>query len=218
MASHAGSADLVLVGGPVMTMDPSHPTAEAVAVGDGRLVAVGSAREAIELAGRRTRRIDLRGRTLLPGFVDAHCHPAHASVHLRQCSLDEVPPSASAYVAAIRAYANANPRLDWVLGSGWAMAAFPGGTPSRHDLDLAVPDRPGWFANRDGHGGWANSRALAIAGITRDSTDPPDGRIERDADGEPSGTLHEGAMDLVERLLPEPSVDDLADGLGLAQA
>ena len=218
MASQPGPVDLVLVGGPVMTMDPAQPAAQAVAVSHGRLVALGDTRSVLELEGPRTRRIDLSGRTLLPGFIDAHCHPAHAAVHLGQCLLDEVQPSPPAYVEAIGAYADANPRLDWILGSGWAMAAFPGGTPSRIDLDLAVPDRPAFLSNRDGHGAWANSRALALAGITRDSPDPPDGRIERGADGQPSGTLHEGAMDLVERLLPEPSVDDLAEGLASAQA
>jgi predicted amidohydrolase YtcJ len=98
------------------------------------------------------------------------------------------------------------------------MAAFPGGTPSRVDLDRAVADRPALFINRDGHGAWANSLALERAGLNRDSRDPVDGRIERDADGEPSGTLHEGAVELVRRLVPEPTVDEIAAGLGLAQA
>ena len=98
------------------------------------------------------------------------------------------------------------------------MEAFPGGTPTRQALDRVVPDRPAFFVNRDGHGAWVNSRALELAGIGHDTPDPADGRIERDAAGEPSGTLHEGAMELVRMLLPETTTQELADGIELAQA
>jgi predicted amidohydrolase YtcJ len=212
------AADLVLVGGSVLTMDPANPTATAVAVEGGRIVAVGDDRSIDALTGPRTRRIDLQGRTLLPGFTDAHVHPVLAGVALLRCGLHDLPESRDAYVAFIRNYAAENPELDWIIGSGWAMAAFPGGTPTREDLDTAVPDRPAFFENRDGHGAWVNSRALELAAITRDTADPADGRIERTPDGEAQGTLHEGAMGLVERLLPEPSIDELVEGLGLAQA
>jgi len=212
------AAELVLVGGPVITMNPGSPSAHAVAVAGGRIVAVGDDREVSDFVGPRTRRIDLRGRTLLPGFIDAHCHPVMAGVDLLRCPLHDVTPTVEAYVATIRGYAEAHPDLDWVVGNGWYMAAFPGGTPSREDLDRAVPDRPAYFVNRDGHGAWANSRALDLAAITVRTGDPPDGRIERRPDGEPQGTLHEGAANLVERLLPDPSVDEIAEGLGLAQA
>src|SRR6266581_4075690 len=97
------------------------------------------------------------------------------------------------------------------------MAAFPGGTPARQDLDALVPDRPVLLINRDHHGAWVNSRALELAGITRDTADPADGRIERDADGEPSGTLHEGAMSLVASIAPAATQDDLHRGLMQAQ-
>jgi predicted amidohydrolase YtcJ len=218
MANHAGPADVVLVGGPVMTMDPARPSAQAVAVRDGRLVAGGDSRDVLELEGARTRRIDLRGRTLLPGFIDAHCHPVHAGIHLSRCPLHDLPNSREAYFTAIREYADAHPELDWIVGSGWYMSVFPGGTPSRHELDAVVPDRPAIFINRDGHGAWVNTRALEIAGITSTTPDPADGRIERDADGTPSGTLHEGAMALVGRNMPAPSIDEIADGIGIAQA
>ena len=94
------------------------------------------------------------------------------------------------------------PSCAWILGGGWAMPAFPGGTPTAADLDAVVPDRPVFLPNRDHHGAWVNSRALEIAGIDASTPDPPDGRIERDADGRPSGTLHEGATALVSRHLP----------------
>lgn len=218
MTSGAGPADLVLVGGSVTTLDVARPVASAVAIRAGRIAAVGDERDVGDLGDRRTRRIDLHGRTLLPGFIDAHCHPVMAGVDLLRCPLHELPASIDSYVGAIGTYAAAHRDLDWVLGNGWYMAAFPGGTPSRHDLDRAVADRPALFINRDGHGAWVNTRALERAGITAETPDPPDGRIERDAGGGPSGTLHEGAVELVRRLVPQPTVDEIAAGLELAQA
>src|SRR5262245_41223505 len=205
-------ADLVLVGGSVLTMDPATPRASAIAVTDGRITAIGDDRSIDGLRGPRTRRIDLRGRTLLPGFIDAHVHPQSAGIELLRCDLHDLPESRAAFVDAIREYAAAHPDLEWVTGSGWAMAAFAGGSPSREDLDAAVPDRPALFHNRDGHDAWVNSRALELAGVDATTADPVDGRIERTADGQPQGTLHEGAMRLVERLVPEPGIDERVTG------
>jgi predicted amidohydrolase YtcJ len=218
VASRTTPADLVLVGGSVLTMDLARPTATAVAVGGGRILAVGDDRTVLEHAGARARRIELAGRTLLPGFTDAHCHPVLAGIELRQCSLHDLPESRDAYLDAIRSYAAARAELDWVVGSGWGMAAFPGGTPSRADLDAAVPDRPAVFDNRDGHGAWVNSLALERAHITAATIDPPDGRIEREPNREPQGTLHEGASELVHRFVPKPTIDDVVEGLEVAQA
>ena len=212
------AADLVMVGGSVLTMDPAAPRATAVAVHGGRIVAVGDDRSIDEQRGPRTRRIDLAARTLLPGFVDAHVHPLSAGIHLMQCDLHDLPETREAFVSAIHDYAAAHPELHWITGSGWAMAAFIGGTPTREDLDAAVPDRPAIFHNRDGHGAWVNSRALELAGIDSRTPDPADGRIERTADGEPQGTLHEGAMHLVERLVPPPTDEAVLEGLARAQA
>jgi hypothetical protein len=211
-------ADLVLVGGSVMTMNPANPSATGVAVSAGRIAAVGDDREIATRIGPRTRRIDLRGRTLLPGFVDAHVHPILAGIELLRCGLHDLPESSDAYLAFIRNYAQERPDLEWIVGSGWGMAAFRGGTPSRADLDAVIPDRPAFFENRDGHGAWVNSRALELARIDRATPDPADGRIERTADGEPQGTLHEGAMDLVARLVPVDTPDEVVEGLALAQA
>ena len=210
-------ADLVLVGGSVMTMNTRAPTAQAVAVAGGRIVAVGDDRTIEELAGPRTRRIDLGGRTLLPGFVDAHVHPVSAGIELLRCGLHDLPESRDAYLDFIRTYAAERPDHEWIVGSGWGMAAFEGGTPTRESLDAVVPDRPAFLQNRDGHGAWVNSRALELAGVDARTVDPPDGRIERTADGRPQGTLHEGAMRLVGRLLPEETEEDVVRGLALAQ-
>ncbi|HSO30446.1 MAG TPA: amidohydrolase family protein, partial [Candidatus Sulfomarinibacteraceae bacterium] len=167
MPRQAGTADLVLVGGSVVTMDAARSTATAIAVRDGKIVAVGTDRQAADLVGRHTRRVNLAGRTLLPGFQDAHCHPSMAGLNLTRCPLHELPRTPDAYLAAIAAYASANADRSWVLGDGWYMSAFPGATPTREELDRVVPDRPAFFVNRDGHGAWVNTRALAAAGITR---------------------------------------------------
>jgi predicted amidohydrolase YtcJ len=218
MADPDAGADLVLVGGSVLTMDAARRTAAAVAVRHGRIAAIGSTAVVDRQRGPRTRRIDLAGRTLLPSFQDAHVHPAMAGINLTLCPLHDLEPSAAAYLEAIRAYALANRERSWVIGDGWHMSAFPGGTPTRQALDAVVPDRPAFFVNRDGHGAWVNSRALALAGIDRDSSDPASGRIEREANGDPSGTLQEGAMEIVRRILPPTRTEDLAHGLELAQA
>src|SRR5215213_7926138 len=116
------------------------------------------------------------------------------------------------------AYADAHPDRPWILGGGWAMSAFPGGTPTAADLDAVVPDRPVFLPNRDHHGAWVNSRALELAGITTLTPDPPHGRFERDADGRPTGTLHEGAMHAVSRHAPATDPEEYYAALLAGQA
>ncbi|MEV6835632.1 amidohydrolase [Streptomyces sp. NPDC051133] len=205
--------DLLFTGGPVLT--PEGRTATAVAVTGDRVTAVGGD-ELHDLAGPRTEVVDLAGRLLLPGFQDAHVHPVPAGLELAQCDLSGLA-TAEETVAAVRAYAQAHPEREWILGGGWSMEAFAGGTPTRELLDAVVPDRPVYLPNRDHHGAWVNSRALRLAGIDRDTPDPADGRIERDASGEPSGTLQEGAMQLVGRLTPPATPADRLAALLHAQ-
>jgi hypothetical protein len=209
--------DLVITGGSVRTLDADETVAAALAITGGRISAVGTADDIDRLRGPRTRVLELRGETVLPGFQDAHCHPPIGGRYLLLCGLHDLPWDRGAYLARIREYAAANPDEPWVVGGGWAMPAFPGGTPSRHDLDAVVPDRPAFFENRDAHGGWANTRALELAGFTKDSVDPPDGRIEREPDGQPQGTLHEGAAKIVERAIPPFTQARWEDALLAAQ-
>ncbi len=206
-------ADLLFTGGPVLT--PEGRTARAVAVTGDRITAVGRD-EVKELAGPRTEVVDLAGRLLLPGFQDAHVHPLPAGLELTQCDLTGTR-TAEETVAAVRAYADAHPEREWITGGGWSMEAFEGGTPTKELLDAVVPDRPVYLPNRDHHGAWVNGRALALAGVTRDTPDPADGRIDRDANGEPSGTLQEGAMQLVGRLTPRATPADRLAALLHAQ-
>lgn len=209
-------ADLVFTGGPVFTANAVRSRASAVAVAGGRIVAVGSDDDVRELIGTGTEVVDLRGRMLLPGFQDAHVHPVWGGLDLMRCDLSELITEPE-YLERIGAYAARNPDEPWVLGGGWSMSAFPGGTPTAAALDTVVSDRPAFLPNRDGHGAWVNSAALRLAGIDRHTPDPADGRIERDAGGEPTGTLHEGAMALVNRLFPETTLEQLTEALLLGQ-
>ncbi|MGR6968539.1 amidohydrolase [Streptomyces cynarae] len=206
-------ADLLFTGGPVLT--PDGPVTTPVAVVGERIAAVGDP-AARELAGPRTEVVDLAGRLLLPGFQDAHIHPVPAGLEMAQCDLTGTK-TAEETVAAVRAYAEAHPDREWITGGGWSMEAFAGGAPTRELLDAVVPDRPVYLPNRDHHGAWVNSRALERAGVTRDTPDPADGRIERDASGEPTGMLQEGAMRYVGRLTPAATAADRLAALLHAQ-
>lgn len=154
---------------------------------------------------------DLDGRCLLPGFQDSHVHPPMGGLALIRCDLHEVDPEA--YVDTIASYARSNTDAPWILGGGWPMNAFDGGIAHRSILDAIVPDRPVFLLSSEGHAAWVNSRALEIAGVDSSTPDPTHGRIERDADGTPNGTLQEGAIDLVERFAPEDTADEALRGI-----
>ena len=210
-------ADLAFIGASVETMVDGAPPADAVAVHDGRIVRVGSADEVRELIGARTRTVELRGETLLPGFQDAHVHPIDGGLLSALCDLHDVDEAAATYLVAIAAYARSNPDRPWVSGGGWSLTAFPRGEPERGPLDAIVPDRPALLWSDDGHVAWVNSRALEIGGIDGSTPDPPGGRIVRDEAGVATGTLHDYAIDLVARHGPSPTHAELLDGLRAAQ-
>ena len=215
--SRSPFADLVFTGGPCYTVDAARSWADAVAVAGGRITAVGRHADVKDLIGPDTEVVDLAGRLLLPGFQDAHVHPVLGGTTLRLCDLHELHTAAD-YVAAVADYARRTPQAAWIRGGGWRLEAFPGGMPTKEMLDAVVPDRPVALPNRDAHGMWVNSRALEVCGITRDTPDPFDGRIERGADGEPNGCLQEGAMALVNAHLPVPTAAEMADGLLAGQS
>ncbi|MFD9614447.1 amidohydrolase [Streptomyces sp. NPDC059083] len=209
------TADLVFTRGPVFTADPARTRASSLAVVGERIVAVGHD-EVRDLVGPGTEVVDLTGKLLLPGFQDAHVHAVSGGKELAECDLTGTVGVAD-YLERIRRYADTNPEHAWITGGGWSMESFEGGLPTRQLLDSVVPDRPVLLSNRDHHGAWANSRALALAGLTADSPDPADGRIEREADGSPSGMLQEGAIGLVARLVPPATAADRLAGLLRAQ-
>jgi len=205
--------ELVLTGGTVF--GAAH--ADSVAVRKGRIAAIGTAQDARAWTGPGTRVLELEGRTVLPGFQDAHLHPPSGGLAAAQCYLFDAE-TREQCLDAVAGYAAEHPELEWIAGGGWSIDSFAGGTPSRGDLDAVVPDRPVFLDNRDGHGGWVNSRALELAGVTAATPDPPDGRIEREPSGEPQGTLHEGAMELVARLLPPTTQTEWEEAVLRAQA
>ena len=199
-------ADLVLRGGRIFTADAARTWAQALAVRGGRIVRVGGDRDVQPLIGAGTRVIGLRGRTVTPGFGDAHVHPPMAGMARIGCELHDIR-GKHEYLRIIREYAAGHPDEPWIDGGGWTLADFPGGIPRREDLDAIVPDRPVFLPNRDGHDAWVNSKALEIAGITAATPDPTSGIIDRDEDGTPNGCLHEGAMELVLSLIPPPTTE-----------
>ena len=193
------------------------PEGTCVRVSDGTITAVGPAQEVAGPGGLTgVNVVDLDGGTLLPGFTDAHVHPVYAGSQMRRCNLREGQ-TAQDYLDIIAAYAAAHPDAGWITGGGWSMDAFPRGLPRREPLDTVTGNRPAFLPNRDGHGAWVNTAALRLAGIDATTADPADGRIERDADGEPNGALQEGAADLVSRLLPDTSDADWDAALATAQ-
>ncbi|WP_407840943.1 amidohydrolase [Streptomyces sp. DSM 116496] len=209
-------ADIVFVGGRVFTGTSPTPIDAAVAVGGGRIIAVADAATVRSLADGDTEVVDLAGGLLVPGFQDAHVHPAVAGVQMLGCDLSEER-TIDGYLAVVAEFAAAHPDAVWIRGGGWSMDVFPGGTPTRAMLDAVVPDRPVLLTNRDGHGAWVNTRALETAGVDRTTPDPADGRIEREEDGSPAGTLQEGAVELVARHVPIASPDEALAGLLAAQ-
>ncbi len=210
MSDPTAPADLLFTNG-VVYRGRGAPEPLQVAVRDGVIVAVDADLSAWR--GPDTEVVDLAGGMLHPGFVDAHIHPIQGGLERLSCDLSEGA-SLDDYARIITDYARANPPRGcdaaraWITGGGWAMSVFAGGTPSAAELDAIEAIRPVFLYNRDHHGAWANSAALALAGITAETPDPADGRIERLADGTPQGTLHEGAAALVAAVAPTPSPDD----------
>jgi predicted amidohydrolase YtcJ len=211
------SAELVLVSGKIRT--PAHPSGfvQAAAIGGDTVMALGSDDEIRGFVGPFTRVVNLRGRLALPAFGDAHVHPVQGGLESLRCNLVGLR-TRQEYLAAIAAYCRTLPRDAWVLGAGWSMPAFPGGTPNAADLDAVTDGRPAFLPNRDHHTAWVNTAALDIAGITARTGDPRGGRIERDHAGSPTGALHDSAMRLVGDHVPPPTAADLTAALLVGQA
>jgi predicted amidohydrolase YtcJ len=209
----AERAEIILTGGAVHTMTASRPRAEALALAGGKILFVGDTERALRFRGDSTKVVDLGGRMVLPAFQDSHIHLITGGLELLACNIAGLG-TKDAVFARIREYAGAHPELAWVVGGGWDLPLFPQANPRKEDLDALVPDRPAVMDSADGHSAWVNSRALALAGVTKDTPDPFGGRIERDpGTGEPTGTLRESAAGLVERLVPELGPEDYIRGL-----
>ena len=194
--------DLVITNGRVWLGGPRFT--EAMAIRGNRIVALGRSRAILKLAGKRTVRIDAKGGSVLPGLQDAHIHLLSGGTSLTHADLSTTT-ELGPLLAGIRAYAAAHPDRAWIQGRGWVYPTFPGGLPTKAQLDTVVPDRPAHLRAYDGHTAWVNSRALALAGITAKTPDPAGGTIVRDAQGEPTGALKEAAQSLLDAVLPKPT-------------
>lgn len=215
----AQPADLVFTNADVYTVDANRSWAEAVAVTNGRITYVGPTNGTPNWIGPATKVVDLQGKMLLPGFHDSHVHLVGGGVEMGECDingltkLDEI-------LSAIEKFAGSHPEKVWIRGGGWPLT-LNGGNPRKETLDKIVSDRPAVIEAFDGHSTWVNSKALELAGITKETPDPPRGRIERDEKtGEPTGTLRESAIRLVTNKIPPYTAEDYTIGLrrGLRQA
>ncbi len=210
------SADLIAVNGRITTVNETQPEAEAVAVLDGRIIAVGGSNEIQALAGPQTRIIDLRGRRVVPGFNDSHVHfldggQGLAGVQLRNARTE------AEFSRLIGEFAAKLQKGRWVLNGNWDHENWtPARLPTRQLIDALTPENPVFINRLDGHMALANSLAMKLAGITRSTQDPPGGAIVRDQSGEPTGVLKDAAMGLVYKVIPPPADDEMAEAIRAA--
>ena len=210
-AAQPEPADLVLINGGIYTADPERRLAQAAAVRDGVIIAVGTNEQIEGLVGPGTRTIDLMGKMALPGFHDAHVHPAMGGYALLGCDLEGMA-SVGAILAEV-ARCDQEKGDGWLEGHAFDLALFGQDGPHKSLLDNIRADRPIVLWGSDGHNAWANSRAMELAGITAETPDPELGVIERDPDGSPSGTLRETAQELVRAAMPKPTPEEQAAAL-----
>jgi predicted amidohydrolase YtcJ len=201
-------ADTIIVNAVVHTMDKAQPTAEAVAIYANRIVAVGSTKDIKKLAGPNTRIIDAKKRLLLPGFNDAHTHFMSGGFQLSSVDLRDAN-SPQEFAARIKAFAEKLPKGRWITGGDWDHERWSDAKlPTKDLIDSITPDRPVFVSRLDGHMALANSLALRLAGVTRQTLDPPGGVIVRDKSGEPTGVLKDAAQSFVWKVIPPASFEE----------
>lgn len=206
--SRTEAADVAYLNARIYTVDPDNPEAEAVAIRDGRFVAVGTRADVQPYIGDATEVVDLGGRFVLPGLYDSHLHPIDGMVReLYECNFPFTGTLEDA-VAAVAGCADADPDRTWVSGGQWNIGVLGATMPTKEMLDAVVPERPVYLVDATYHHAWINSKALELAGITQDTPDPPGGIIVRDETGEAVGTLMETATQLVAKHIPAPAKDD----------
>jgi len=212
-AASSPSADVILVNARVFTMNPQQAWADAIAVRGDKILAVGDKTKIETYRGKTTKVIDAEGRLILPGFTDCHIHFMDGSLGLTRVDLNGAGTVAEIQ-KRVKAYADSHPQEPWIQGMGWTYPTFkPTGLPDKKILDDVVSDRPIYLVAFDGHSSWANSKALAMAGIDRGTPDPPNGKIVRDEQGEATGALKEAAGDLIDPKIPKPTRAERLDAL-----
>jgi len=197
--------DLIVTNARIYTMNPQHKWAEAIAIRGEKIVAAGDRKSIEAMRGPATKVIDADQHMVLPGFTDCHIHFMDGSLGLTRVDLNDSK-TIEEIQKRVKAYADAHPNEPWIQGMGWTYPTFGGSAlPNKKILDEVVPDRPVYLVAFDGHSSWANSKALAMAGIDRNTADPPNGKIVRDEKGEATGALKEAAGDLVAAKVPKPT-------------
>jgi predicted amidohydrolase YtcJ len=211
ISAHAAEhADRIFYNGNLWTADDAHPHAQAIAISGQTILAVGTNDEIKSLGAPDTVLVDLHGRLMVPGFQDSHLHFPGPSVNSIALTGAE---DLKTLQTKLHDFAASHASRPWITGGGWGYTTFPDRKPNKKYLDEIVSDRPVYLHERDGHMGLANSKALAIAGVTRATPDPPNGHIVRDPDGEPTGELQESAQELVFAHIPPATVDDYYDAV-----
>ncbi len=207
------TADLVLKNGFIYTVDSLNTKAEAAAIKDGKFIFIGNDNAAINFIGEKTKVIDLGGKMVLPGFIDAHCHPISSYRYFYELNLYGLKTVADIQ-SAIKKYLVSHPGSQYIKGRGWSDTDFPKTGPDKKIIDEVVREIPVSFSSDGGHSIWVNSKTLELAGINKKTKNPAGGIIERDPlTQEPFGTLREGAADLVSKVFPTYSVEELMKGL-----
>lgn len=213
------SEDIAFINGKIYTVETDSPWVEAILIEDGKISELGTNDLVLQRKKKSTRLIDLKGKMVLPGFHDSHVHVLEGGFALGLCNLNSLK-SIEEYKEKIKECTKTQTSKKWITGFGWKLSLFPNGNPSKEIIDSVISDKPVGFVCNDGHSYWVNSKALEIANITKDTPDPNDGRIERDVSGNPTGTLRDGAMELIRPYAFDPSTLDalkgLEDGVSLA--
>ncbi|MEE4265326.1 MAG: amidohydrolase [Desulfobacteraceae bacterium] len=213
-APHAGIPELILLNGNFLTLDRNRPKVKAVAIQDGRIMAVGENDEITAMAHPSAQTVDLGGRLGLPGMMDSHFHFYDWALARKQLDLTRVQ-TLNELLDHVARTARELPRGRWILGQGWNESDWPEHTmPRRDQLDKCAPSNPMALWRCDLHLVSVNSCALELAGIDETTPDPPDGKIEKDASGRPTGILRELASNLIKAIIPEPTADQMAAAMG----
>lgn len=212
-AASAQTADLLVENAVVYTVNPAQPRAKSIAISKSRILAVGD--DLSRYADARTRRIDAKGAAVIPGLIDAHVHMRGLGELLESQDLRHVPTTAAVADIIRREAARRGPG-EWIVMRNWDQTNWGGAFPQARDLDEASGGRPVFLSRVDGHAGWVNTRALELAGVTKESRDPPGGKIIRDAGGNPTGVLIDRAMGLVRTHIPPAGAAQVKRQLELA--
>lgn len=208
-------ADIIILSN-VYTMEENFSKVEALVVKDNRIIFVGDEKSALKYKSGHTLLIQEPDGMILPGFIDSHVHLIWGGIEMGECQLIGLT-SDEEIISKIETYVNEYPDLKWIRGNGWSLPVFKDGNPSKNILDKINAKKPMYFLSADGHSAWVNSKALSIAGLTENTRDPINGRIERDPkSGAPSGVLREDAMALVETWIPNYTKEQIKNGLHIS--